>query len=91
MRQERGQIRPQTVPPSPISSTMKIMQQNGKNSPSDMNNPQQRQIKNRHMTPTQYQNERRDNSRSQSPFKTRFVNQLPRDASPSARGNRKDE
>ena len=38
-----------------------------------------------------FQNDRSDGSRSQSPFKTRFVNQLPRDSSPSARGPRKDE
>ena len=69
---------------------MKALEQN-KNSPVDMNQ-QQKQTKNRHMAPTEYHgNERYDGSRSQSPFKTRFINQLPRDSSPSARGNRKDE
>ena len=54
MRQERGgQVRPQTVPPSPVSSNMKMMEQN-RNSPADIN--QQKPIKNRHMAPTEYHN-----------------------------------
>ena len=91
MRQERGgQIRPQTVPPAPISSSMKAMESNGKTNIIS-ESTHQRPLKNRHMTPTEYHNDRYDGSRSQSPFKNRFVNQLPRDSSPSARGNRKDE
>jgi hypothetical protein len=75
-RQERaGLMRPQTVQPEPTNSTTKLMEQSGQLQLEGT----RRSPRNNHMIASEFPSEKRENSRSQSPFQTRFVNQLNHD------------
>ena len=94
-RQERnGLMRPQSVQLTPMTSTVKVVEM-AHPQPNPSESSHQRSMQNRHMTPSASERHSGgyEESRSQSPFKTRFVNTLGGgpDPSPFKSLHQKDE